>query len=164
MATRRAAPAARHAAATVKARFLVLHGPNLNLLGEREPEIYGSLTLDEVNARVREAARRLSISVDIRQSNHEGELIDILHATRRKVDGIVLNPGAYAHTSLALADAVRSVSLPAIEVHLSNVFAREGYRRELAVAPACHAVVMGLGWRGYVVGLQALLALMESAD
>lgn len=147
-----------------RARFLVLHGPNLNLLGEREPEIYGTLTLREVNANIREAARRLSVAVDIEQSNHEGELIDIIHAARRKVDGLVLNPGAYAHTSLALADAIRSVSLPAIEVHLSNVLAREGYRRELAVAPACHAVVMGLGWKGYVVGLQALLGLMESAD
>jgi 3-dehydroquinate dehydratase II len=142
-----------------KKRILVLHGPNLNLLGEREPEIYGTLTLKEVDARLRETASALGIAVEIRQSNSEGALVDAIQAARKRVQGIVINPGAYAHTSLALADAIRSVALPAIEVHLSNVFAREEFRQTLVVAPACRAVVSGLGWRGYVIAINEV-ALM----
>jgi 3-dehydroquinate dehydratase-2 len=139
-----------------RTRVLVLHGPNLNLLGEREPEIYGHLTLGEVDARIKEEARALGVTVETKQSNHEGALIDALHAARGRVAGAVVNPGAFAHTSLALADAIRSVPFPVIEVHLSNVFARGEERHRLVTGGACRAVVSGLGWRGYVAALRAL--------
>ena len=148
-------------ALSAKPRVLVLHGPNLNLLGEREPEVYGRFTLRQINARIREAARKSGCLVEIAQSNHEGELIDRLHRARRRVVGIVINPGALAHTSLALADAIRATALPAVEVHLSNIFAREEIRRRLLVAPACRAIISGLGWRGYVVALHELLSLIH---
>jgi 3-dehydroquinate dehydratase-2 len=143
-------------AGSQRPRILVLHGPNLNLLGEREPEIYGTLTLDEINGRIREAAAALGVAVEIRQSNHEGVLIDAIHAARGRALGVVINPGAYAHTSLAIADAIRSTSLPAFEVHISNVFAREEFRRALVIAPAAKAVVSGMGWRGYVIALREI--------
>ena len=143
-------------------RLLVLHGPNLNLLGEREPEIYGSLALKEINTRIRAAARERGVRVEIFQSNHEGELIDKLHRARRRVAGVIMNPGGLAHTSVALADAVRAVGLPVIEVHLSHVFAREEYRHRLVVAPACRGLVSGLGWRGYLMALDELIGMISS--
>ncbi len=136
--------------------FLVLHGPNLNLLGQREPEIYGSLTLDAINRRLQEYAGQQAISVRTSQSNHEGELVDALHDAMTWADGIVFNPGAYAHTSYALRDAISGTGLPVVEVHMSNVHAREVFRHRSLLAPVCVGQIVGFGWRSYLLGIQAL--------
>jgi 3-dehydroquinate dehydratase-2 len=135
---------------------LVLHGPNLNLLGTREPEVYGTMTLDDVDARIRERATDLGIEVETAQSNGEGELIDLIQGAPGTYDAIVINPGGYSHTSVAIRDAIASVGLPAIEVHLSNPSAREDFRKVDLVAGACRGVVAGFGWRSYVMALEAL--------
>jgi len=137
---------------------LVLNGPNLNLLGLREPQVYGTATLARLEQEVSEEARSLGVAVEFFQSNHEGALIDRLHQARGAVHGALLNPGGLTHTSVALRDAVLSVDFPVIEVHLSNTFAREPFRRRDLVAPVCRGVVMGLGVVGYRVALRALLA------
>ena len=145
-------------------RFLLLHGPSLNLLGTREPAVYGTLTLPEVNERVTTAARELDVEVRPYQSNHEGALIDAVHDARTWADGIVINPGAYTHTSYALRDAFSSVSLPAIEVHLSNIHAREKFRHRSVLAPVLTGTICGLGWRGYVHALQILVELTREKN
>ncbi len=145
-------------------KVLVLHGPNLNLLGEREPEVYGTMTLETIDARLQEGGGRLGLEVNARQSNHEGELIDALHGARAWAQGVVFNPGAYAHTSIALRDAVAAIDLPVIEVHLSNVLAREGFRRRLLIAPACAGQVTGFGWRSYLLALQALAWMLDAGE
>jgi 3-dehydroquinate dehydratase II len=139
-------------------RVLVLHGPNLNLLGTREPEVYGAMTLDDVDARIRERAKELGIEVETAQSNGEGELIDMIQGASGEFDAIVINPGGYSHTSVAIRDAIAGVGLPAIEVHLSNPSAREDFRKVDIVAGACRGVVAGFGWRSYVMALEALAA------
>ncbi len=142
-------------------RVLVLHGPNLNLLGEREPQVYGSLTLDEINRRLIEAGQSLNLEVNCFQSNHEGELIDALQAARRTADGVVFNPGGYTHTSVALRDAVAAIPIPVIEVHLSNPAAREDFRHVSLLAPVCRWTIAGFGWRSYWLGLLALAGLLN---
>jgi 3-dehydroquinate dehydratase II len=137
-------------------RVLVLHGPNLNMLGSREPEIYGTLTLADIDARVRERATALGMEVETAQSNGEGELIDHIQRAKETFDAIVINPGGYSHTSVAIRDAIAAVGLPAIEVHLSNPAAREDFRRTDLVAGACTGVVAGFGWRSYVMAIDAL--------
>jgi 3-dehydroquinate dehydratase-2 len=136
--------------------ILVLHGPNLNLLGKREPSIYGSLTLEEINARLMEYAQREGLVLRTFQSNHEGALIDALHEAMHWADGVVFNPGAYTHTSYALRDAIAASGLPVVEVHLSNVYAREEFRHRSVLAPVCIGQVAGFGWRSYLVALEAL--------
>lgn len=139
-------------------KVLVIHGPNLNLLGTREPDVYGSATLADVNAAIEKEAAELGIEVEIHQTNHEGELIDRLHAGIGQVAGAVLNPGAYSHTSRALADAMRAVPFPVVEVHLSNLHAREPWRRRSVTAEAAAGVVTGFGADSYGLGLRALSA------
>ncbi|HEY1429435.1 MAG TPA: type II 3-dehydroquinate dehydratase [Candidatus Tumulicola sp.] len=137
-------------------RVLVLHGPNLNLLGIREPEVYGTQTLDDVDRAISEAAGTLGIEATCAQYNGEGQIIDALHAARGTYDAIVINPGAYAHYSYAIADALRSIGIPAIEVHLTNVAARDAFRRIGVTAVACRGSISGLGSAGYILALKAL--------
>jgi 3-dehydroquinate dehydratase-2 len=142
-------------------KILVLHGPNLNLLGTREPEVYGTLTLEEINQRLRDTFQERGVELRFVQSNSEGALIDAIHEARDWADGIVFNPGAYTHTSFALRDAIAAVGLPTVEVHLSNVYAREEFRHRSLIAPECVGKITGFGWRSYVLGIQGLLEMLE---
>lgn len=142
-------------------RFLVLHGPNLNMLGKREPAIYGTLTLDEINASLAVLASDLGCSVDSFQSNAEGELIDAIHAAAEKFDGIVINPAAYTHTSIAIRDALASVGLPFVEVHLSNVYRREDFRHKSLTASLAAGQICGFGIDSYLLGLRAIFSITK---
>ena len=139
-------------------RVLVIHGPNLNLLGQREPAVYGTATLAEADRRIQTLARDLGASVDTMQSNHEGVIIDRLHAARGRYDAVVLNAGALTHYSYALRDAIASISLPVVEVHLSNIHAREAFRISV-IAPVVKGQIGGFGVHSYLLGLRAALAL-----
>ncbi|MEO5969427.1 MAG: type II 3-dehydroquinate dehydratase [Bdellovibrionia bacterium] len=142
----------------IRKKILVLHGPNLNLLGERETAIYGDLTLRQLNAKLRKSAGPLGAVLKIFQSNGEGELIDLLHRHRKWAEGIVFNPGAYTHYSYALRDAVAAIERPTVEVHLSDIHKREAFRSVSVIAPVCVRQIMGLGWRSYLEGLKFLCA------
>ncbi|BAL94772.1 type II 3-dehydroquinate dehydratase [Rubrivivax gelatinosus] len=143
-------------------KILVLNGPNLNLLGQREPEVYGRATLADVEALCRDTGARLGVEVECRQSNHEGVLLDALHEAGRAVKtgellGVVLNPGAYTHTSVALFDAIKGAEVPVIEVHVSNVHAREPFRHHSYVSPAAAGIVVGFGVDGYRLAIEGLV-------
>jgi 3-dehydroquinate dehydratase, type II len=141
--------------------ILVLNGPNLNLLGKREPTHYGTLTLDEIIKKLEAQAQSMNLEIRSSQSNHEGELIDQLQAAASWASGILFNPGGYSHTSVALRDAVAALSMPVIEVHLSNIYAREEFRHHSLIAPVCTGSIAGLGWRSYSAALWAMGGILE---
>ncbi|MCA9654661.1 MAG: type II 3-dehydroquinate dehydratase [Myxococcales bacterium] len=144
--------------ASSSSRVLVVHGPNLNLLGQREPEVYGHTTLAELDASLVEHGERLGLAVRCEQANGEGAIIDLLHEAGREHDGVVINPGGYTHTSVAIADALRGIAIPAIEVHLSNLYAREPLRHRSLTGAACLGIIMGLGPSSYHLALHHLAA------
>ena len=143
-------------------KILLLHGPNLNLLGTREPEVYGSTTLEDVNRAVVTAGAERNVEVRPFQSNSEGALVDALHEARDWAGGVVFNPGAYTHTSVALRDAIAGTGLAVVEVHLSNVHAREEFRHKSLLAPVCVGQISGFGWRSYLLGLEAILGYLST--
>ena len=149
-------------------RILVIHGPNLNLLGQREPEIYGTLTLQDINKTIRAHAKSRDVQVEILQSNHEGEIVDRIQKaakkTKQRCSALVINPGAFTHYSLAIRDVISAVEMPAIEVHLSNIAAREEFRRHSVIAPVCLGQISGLGGLGYLLAVEALLEIGDEEE
>mgnify|MGYP006402647301 FL=1 len=144
--------------------FLILNGPNLNLLGLRQPEVYGRTTLADVEAMCRAHAKEIGVEVEFEQSNHEGALVDAIHGTRGRLDGLILNAGAYTHTSIALMDAISSAETPAIELHLSNVHARESFRHQSYIARVSVGVICGFGPRGYTLAMDAMKSHLDAAS
>lgn len=142
-------------------KVLILHGPNLNLLGTREPEVYGSMTLNDINQKMIDLGKELGAEVICLQSNHEGALIDALHDARTWASGVVFNPGGFTHTSIALRDAISAIVIPVIEVHLSNVYAREEFRHTSFISAVCKGKVTGFGWRSYELGLRGLVGQVK---
>jgi len=145
-------------------KILVLHGPNLNLLGTREPDIYGTETLEDINRKLQEVARQHQVDLVAHQSNHEGVLIDHIHAARGTMDGILMNPGAFTHYSYAIRDAISSVGLPFVEVHLSNIHKRESFRHTSVLAPVALGQIAGFGSYSYVLGLYALIHYLKDKE
>ena len=142
--------------------ILVIHGPNLNILGQREPQVYGSITLAEINERLLAYAREKGGELTIVQSNHEGALVDAIQNAQGWAHGILINAAAYTHTSIAIRDAISAIHLPTVEVHLSNISAREPFRHVSMIAPVCEGQISGFGWFSYLLGLEALYELLKS--
>lgn len=144
-------------------KILVIHGPNLDLLGTREPEIYGSLTLERINRMLNAQAKKQGLSLTIRQSNHEGKIVDLIgKAVKNRFAAILINPAAYTHTSVALRDAIAACGVPVIEVHLSNIYSREEFRHKSLVSPVAKGTIMGFGAGSYLLGLSAILDLLDT--
>ena len=141
-------------------RILVIHGPNLNLLGSREPDVYGKTTLAEINSGLLKLAKNKKVSLAIKQSNHEGEIVDLIDKAKDKFDGILINPAAYTHTSVAIRDAIAASGIPTIEVHLSNIYSREEFRHRSLISPVARGTILGFGAKSYSLGLEALLDLV----
>jgi len=144
-------------------KLLLIHGPNLNMLGTREPTVYGSETLAEINERCNELAEDIGITLDIHQSNHEGEIIDLIQDASKTARGIVINPGAYTHYSYAIRDAIAAVKLPCVEVHLSNIHIREEFRRTSVIAPVSVGQISGFGGDSYLLGIRAIVGFIKNA-
>jgi 3-dehydroquinate dehydratase II len=144
-------------------RICVLHGPNINLLGVREPDVYGQDTFDEMNRRIKERAKQIEVEARIFQSNSEGEMIDIIHEALKWADAIIINPGAYTHYSYAIRDALAAVRLPTVEVHLTNVDAREEWRRHSVISPIVSGKILGFGTNGYLLALDAAKRMLEES-
>ena len=143
-------------------KILVIHGPNLNLLGERETKVYGTKTLEEINRQLKKVAQKNKVALTIFQSNHEGEIVDEIGRSKKdKFSAILINPAAYTHTSVAIRDAVAAVNIPTVEVHLSNIYAREEFRHTSLIAPVAHGQVSGFGVNSYLLGLQAAIGLIK---
>ena len=142
-------------------KILIIHGPNLNLLGTREPEIYGKITLKEINSNLHQYAKEKKISLKIVQSNLEGEIINLIQKAKGEFDGIIINPAAYSHYSLAIFDSVLAVGIPTIEVHLSNIYKREEFRRKSVIAPACMGQICGFGLKSYIMAVDAFIEIFE---
>jgi 3-dehydroquinate dehydratase-2 len=143
-------------------RIKVIHGPNLNLLGQREPEVYGRISLTEIDQRLRAYATKAGIELQTFQSNHEGAIIDAVQQAAGWADGLVINPGAYTHYAYAIRDAIAGLGLPAVEIHLSNIHAREPFRHTSVIAPVCVGQIAGFGWQSYRLGLEALVAILSN--
>ncbi|GBC95692.1 3-dehydroquinate dehydratase [bacterium HR16] len=144
-------------------RVAVIHGPNLNMLGIRETEVYGHLNLDQINQRILERAKSLGLEVRITQSNHEGEIIEAIHEALQWADALIINPGAYTHYSIAIRDAITAVRLPTVEVHLSNIYGREEFRRQSVTAPVAHGIIAGFGVMSYLLALDAVKFILEES-
>jgi 3-dehydroquinate dehydratase-2 len=144
------------------AKILVIHGPNLNLLGTREVNVYGNITIDDIDRELRGIAKAEGVTIEIKQSNHEGEIVDLIGAAKDAFDAILINPAAYTHTSVAIRDALSATALPAVEVHLTNIYAREEFRHTSLVAPVAIGQVSGFGMDSYVLGLRAAASLLKS--
>jgi len=142
-------------------RVLVINGPNLNMLGVREKDVYGNTTLEEIAIAVNEEAASLGMDVDFIQTNHEGEIIDKIHEARGRYDLLIINPGAYTHYSIAIRDAIKAVELPCIEVHLSNIYAREEFRNKSVIAPVCTGQISGFGANSYIIALKAASIMFD---
>ena len=142
-------------------KILVIHGPNLNLLGQREPDIYGKVTIDDINNDLRKMAKARKVSLEIVQSNHEGEIVELIGRSGGKFGAILINPAAYTHTSVAIRDALSSVKVPAVEVHLSNIYAREEFRHTSLISPVARGQICGFGKMSYILGLEAAISLID---
>ncbi len=140
-------------------KVLVIHGPNLNLLGEREPDVYGKVTLDEINTKMSALAKELQLELEFFQSNHEGEIVEKIGQSRNSSKALIINPAAYTHTSIAIRDAIAASGLPAVEVHLSNVYGREEFRHKSLIAPVCKGQIAGFGMNSYLLAVRAVAAL-----
>ena len=141
-------------------KILVIHGPNLNLLGLREPAIYGKGTLQQINTQLKKIARKRKVGLTIKQSNHEGEIVDLIGKSRDRFDGLLINPAAYTHTSVAIRDAISSCGTATVEVHLSNIYSREEFRQKSLISPVAKGAVLGFGPKSYFLGLEALIDLI----
>jgi 3-dehydroquinate dehydratase-2 len=142
-------------------KILVIHGPNLNLLGQREPDVYGTVTIDDINADLEKLAKEKGITLTIVQSNHEGDIVERIGKTKGNYDAIVINPAAYTHTSVAIRDAISAVAVPTVEVHLSNIYSREEFRHTSLIAPVAKGQVSGFGKMSYILGLEAAISIIK---
>lgn len=143
-------------------KILVIHGPNLNLLGQREPKVYGKVTLEAINKELKKIAKKNKVSLMIKQSNHEGEIVDLIGQARLKFNAILINPAAYTHTSVAIRDALAASGVLTIEVHISNIYSREEFRHKSLISPVVKGTIMGFGYKSYTLGLEALLDLLNA--
>ncbi len=142
-------------------KILIIHGPNLNLLGTREPEIYGRITLKELDSNLNKYGKQNKISLKIVQTNFEGEIINLIQKAKGKFDGIIINPAAFTHYSIAIYDTILAIGIPTVEVHLSNIHKREEFRRKSVIAPACVGQICGFGWKSYILGIKALIEILQ---
>jgi 3-dehydroquinate dehydratase II len=143
-------------------KILVIHGPNLGLLGKREPQVYGTVTLKQINQSLERLAKMKRAKLTIKQSNHEGEIVDLIGKGKAKFDGLLINPAAYTHTSVAIRDAISAGSIPAVEVHLSNIYSREEFRHKSLISPVAKGTILGFGAKSYTLGLEALIDLLDA--